>query len=214
MRKLVVIILSMLVISCAKEEVKPSVDDLFGPEISLEGGTWKTGCVIKSSIAQNLTASYNSSIYQHSGKIYSDIGCQTESLEIVEAGSYTIQGKSPGTSMIMLDRVISSMTLKPLSASIANTYNTNNHCGYSDWSVGVAKNVLGRTCSGVLIPSPGAVYYDLYSIARFDTSAIPGFPGTGSHRGDLNFGYTDSGKDGSTEDKRPTSVTSPAFRRQ
>ncbi|UXR65503.1 preprotein translocase subunit SecA [Bdellovibrio bacteriovorus] len=65
------------------------------------------------------------------------------------------------------------------------------------------------SCELMTIPQADTTYYDVYIIWPFSMSG----PYSSITQGDLNFGYRDSEKDGTTEEKRPDSVTSPDFKR-
>jgi hypothetical protein len=92
------------------------------------------------------------------------------------------------------------MQYTPLSVAEVNGLNTATECGYSDWALGVAKDLAGRTCGSITFPSAGAVQYDIYNIAQFD------LPFTGEVAGELKFGSSSGGMDGTTPAKRPTAL--------
>lgn len=151
------------------------------------------------------TATYNGGSYQHLISAYSDASCSVKQMEMVEQGTYQIGGAESGTSMIELDRTLSVFTIKPVTAAMVTQMNSQSFCGITSWTLNVAQDVTGKTCSGTVIPAVGAVYYDIYSVAQFDMPAWGGSQAT--YRGDLMFGYDDTAHDGSTPSARPNSLS-------
>lgn len=187
MRTLFFLFFVVSISACTKSEVElPSGG-------SLEGGTWSTGCLAAGSASQIRTSSFSSGTYNHSINLYSGTTCSIAAAVLSEDGSYTVSGSN-------LDKTLSQLTITLQSASAVTDYNTASMCGFNDWAIGVTKDVTGLSCAGEAIPSAGQVYYDLYDIENMD------IPELGTQIGDLKFGYFDAAHDGTTPEKRPTSM--------
>ncbi|HEX7676186.1 MAG TPA: hypothetical protein VF412_18560 [Bdellovibrio sp.] len=179
---------------------------------SLEGGAWQMDCSSFTGY-EAATITYAGGSYQHLTSNYSDASCAVKQMETVEQGTYQIGDTESGTSMVQLDRTLSVLTIKPLTAAIVSQLNSQSFCGINSWTLNFAQDVTGRNCSGVLVPSAGATYYDIYSIASVDMPAFGGLQATS--RGDLTFGYNDTSHDGSTPSERPNSLSGNyVFRKQ
>ncbi|MEK2690239.1 hypothetical protein [Bdellovibrio sp. GT3] len=182
---------SLLLMGCMKEELLPSS--------ALEGGTWKTGCSYSGSNStyQINTASFSGGNFTQSMTVYGSSSCASSLIKIDNTGTYLVGDKLATSDSIELDMTLGSMNLTPLDATLVTNYNAATYCGYSDWSLGVAKSVAGRTCDTSTMAPVGTVQYDIYYIAPYSIPQLNVVQGT------LNFGYFDSTHDGTTPAKRP-----------
>lgn len=179
---------------CTKEELLPSS--------SLEGGTWKTACQsISSGGYQINTASFSGGQFVQGSSIYATSSCASAAAKMEIKGTYVIGDKiSPTSNSVMIDETLSSFKMTLYDSSAVSSYNSATYCGYSDWAVGVAKDIAGRNCGGSTAPTVGEVNYDIYIVWPYS------IPSMGIVQGALNFGYNDTTYDGSTPAKRPTST--------
>ncbi len=201
MKYKLVLILSLALCGCSKETSDDGVP-------SLEGGTWKTSCLSSSGAYQIKSTAFGSGSYTHTMSIYTNSTCTGKAVDLTEKGTYIIGGVAQaGSSSKELDRTLVDMTMTPLTTLAANNYNSMSFCGFTNWTAGVTKSLLGLTCSSSSMPNAGAVYYDVYSIGSVD---IPGVV----QKGILNFGFADSTYDGSAPSKRPVFMTSPDYKKQ
>ncbi|MEK2644789.1 hypothetical protein [Bdellovibrio sp. BCCA] len=113
MKNLILLILSMAVIACSKEEITlPSAGQF-------EGGTWYADCFSKDGAYQKRTAKFDGGSYSHSMTIYSDASCSVQQIETGETGTYVIGGPiSEGSHSIKLDLTIGALTVKPLNTTV------------------------------------------------------------------------------------------------
>jgi hypothetical protein len=210
MKNSLLLIFALLISACTKTEVElPTVG-------SLEGGSWYVDCYQNTGGSfETRTASFEGGSYEHVLSLYnSDWSCSQKALELRETGTYVIGGPAAtGSSMYKLDNTITTLTIKPLTTIAVNNYNTSAMCGLTNWALNVAQDVTGLNCGAGTLPAAGTAYYDIYIIFPVDLPPTPGFPGSGTTAGTLNFGYTNSTNDGTTPAKRPNSVTSPDYHR-
>lgn len=119
--------------------------------------------------------------YKRSFFATSDTTCAQPLALYVAKENYTLRGPAPfvaGASEI--DYRLLAITMTPLSATTASTWNTNTYCGYSDWQSNVAKEITGRTCGSGTTPSASSIRYDIYKVenGRFYTGDSDTGPGT------------------------------------
>lgn len=203
MKNVLLLLTSLLVVSCAKLEELPFTD------AKLEGPLWATSCY--SDTNGNYTKSsvrLSGGSYRHQATLYSDGSCSTPTADLIEIGSYQIgEAVVEGSMTYKLDRTYSSFKLKPRQPSLASGFNSQNFCGFNTWLLNVEHDVTGLTCGSSLMPNAGEKFYDVYVIWPM---TIPG----SVVEGDLNFGFTDTTYDGKTPQNRPTSVGDPTYRKQ
>ncbi len=193
---LILVVLAFVFTGCSVQKTTESATLESGGVGTLDSGLWQTTCLSNGSISLSMTLNFSSGAYTTEATAYGTGVCSNETYTVTETGSYVASAISPfGTGT--LDWTLGSMTYKPLSTTQANSWNTNAFCGFTDWSLGQTKSVLGRTCDNRTYPAAGAIQYDIYSIEQFG--------GPTSQIGDLLFGYFESGHDGSSANTRPVS---------
>jgi hypothetical protein len=186
-----------LLFACEKKK------ELSSETPSLEGGTWVSGCGYdgSSSSYQVRSAGFTGGQFAQGMTIYSGAGCASGLIKMDFTGSYVLGGSLySGSSMQKLDLTLATLTLTVLNASVVSSYNTSSMCGFSNWALGVGKNVTGLTCNSSPMPSAGEVTYDIYN---FEDVSIPSM---GIVEGTLNFGYNDASHDGTSDATRPDSL--------
>lgn len=177
-------------------------------------GNWKlkTTCRYETSISnyRSETISYNSdgSFFQTLYS-YTNSDCTNLVLKEVIAGTYVIGTDTSRTDFYTsahLNSTLGAYEVTPGSVSIANSMNSSVFCGYSDWTSGAFKNIIGRTCNGVQLPSAGTVEYSFFNINLISDPGVY-IPQLGTTIGEKNpgetyFGQPDSTHDGTTPENR------------
>jgi hypothetical protein len=204
MKTLLLFSLSLFSVGCMKDTVSEDISSFLSTESAkIEGGTWVTSCfALQAGGTQKRTASFANGTYVETLTNYSDT-CSTKVTELGQTGTYVIGTTlGPDNSAIKLDRRMATYTVKPSTSAIADSYNTVSFCGLTNWTAGVAVNILGLTCDGGAMPAIGTYDYDIFYISIFENYK-------------LSFGYNDSTYDGSTPGKRPTMLMAyPFYMRQ
>ncbi|AHZ86462.1 hypothetical protein Bb109J_c1125 [Bdellovibrio bacteriovorus] len=204
MKKFLMVSMLYFSLGCSELATEPSLS-----EESLEGGQWVAFCFSGMASWETRKAQYDGTNYQESVEVFADSYCNSPAYSIEENGTYEIPGKLEGSSMRKLDRTLGGIRMTPLSALGVSNLNNMSFCGYSDWALNVPREIAGLSCNGQQIPPVNTTYYDLFTIWSF-TADDPDFP---ISKGDLNFGFKWDGNDGTTEELRPVSLTSPTFKR-
>ncbi|MNJ94659.1 hypothetical protein D3C87_123610 [compost metagenome] len=188
--------------ACAQEEADHSSGNL-------EGVQWLAECFSNNGVYQSRTITFNGGSYQAQSTIYvGGTTCGTPGVHLVEKGTYVLGDVISSTSSIRkLNKTYADLSLTPLTQTAANSYNSSSHCGLSNWVMNVPQRILGLNCTGTQMPTIGMTYYDVFLIWTVD------IPGAGIEKGELNFGLFDNVKTGVSEATRPTSVTSPDYKR-
>jgi hypothetical protein len=102
-------------------------------------------------------------------------------------------GADLGNGIFALDNTIVSAAETPLSQSFVSQYNDDNYCGYSDWEIGVPKDVTGRQCDEDDEPiNAGDIDYN---IIKYDNGTVW-----------LGFYPQDDDLTGTTPANRPTEL--------
>jgi hypothetical protein len=201
MKTVLVLIFSLLATACSIEEIQDELGVEYEPTESIEGATWVTECIATgSSTFQKRTISFSNGTYTQTTLAYSDL-CETADVEIKEIGGYKLLGPTRDDSiMIKLDRTIAQYLVKPLVSSVSSAYYSASLCGISNWALGAAQDLTGKTCNGSVMPTLGQTIYDLYGI---------------STSGDLRLGNIDAVTTGISSAARPVALaTNPKYRRQ
>lgn len=159
-------------------------------------GTWKTKCitgttpVINTIVADqvNLTSTLVT---------YSDQSCFLMPLS-VRRKSGTYQIGAPLTSISNTKEInvtYDGEFLTPSTAAVAQLLIDNLFCGITDWKAGVELEITGKNCTGITTQNKGDVRYNIVKI-----------DGTGAGS-TLTIGDLTSGQDGSSPEKRPTTLS-------
>lgn len=130
-------------------------------------GSWATACFLDSGSGmyslKRITVSGNS--YAWSQEMYgTNPICEGISLEVITSSSGIMTvgalGQLSGDGMwaYPIDSVNTSFTQAAYTHAMVDGFILTNHCGFSDWSLGVAKEILGIVDCG---PEAGTVYYDV-----------------------------------------------------
>ena len=159
-----IIILSLVLFSCAKEES----DDSATTELE---GTWVTSCnVYSDSLYRKLTTIVSGTNFTVNYEYFSDSSCTTAaskwvdtqtSLSIGDAMVFSTYGASGGSGH-QFTVYHNSTTAEWQNASDVSWANTNSYCGETDWELNVAQDVSGKTCGSSTEWSSGITIYGLY----------------------------------------------------
>ncbi|WP_415062936.1 hypothetical protein [Bdellovibrio sp.] len=191
-----------LVPACTKTTTSSSEGEIVNE--SIEGGLWKTDCLASGGIYLKGESSFSGGQYYSSLTVYSDSSCSTASLEVKEVGTYALtgtiaEGLFPKSK---IDLTLSTLTTTVWSSSLISSFNSNNHCGISNWSVGETRSILGLICDSKQMGQAGDKFYDIYGVQVVGDSLM------GVRAGDLLFGSKSTSYDGSSENKRPVNLSS------
>ena len=194
-----IILISALVsiLSCKKKIEDSSTDTVLT-------GHWNLKTTCQSIIGGYVQMSYVYTDFDltQSASVYSDSSCSVSLFDIQITAQYQLSNLV--ASDFFYDKwdlysVLSSYSIEPKSSSQVTSYNTSNYCGFSNWSLNVAKNINGLNCGGAVIPSVGDVEY---SFVVFVKMFIPGGPFSSRYPGDMYFGSGDSTHDGKSPEQR------------
>jgi len=160
-------------------------------------GEWSPGCVMAEDATFGLTESLtlNATDYKMVSIIAAGAGCSQPLYRMEEFGKY---GVGPAVSSISgaheFNQTIEKILFTLFDAGYAQSYNDDNWCGFSDWAVGIPKDISGRTCRQSVHPAHGATRFGIY---RVDT--VGG-------RLALSLGRGDSTHDGQSPTRRPVEL--------
>lgn len=195
MRTYVFTLMIPFLIACTTKEELSSVSESF------EGGSWKSRCSYSGSSYDIQTVSFSGGQFTQSSTSYNNSGCAGALIKIDITGTYVLGGKlSESSNSQKIDETLATATVTALDASVVSYYNSVVLCGYSDWALGVAKDVAGKSCNSTTMPAVGAMSYDIYYIWEYS------IPSQGIDQGMLNFGYNDASHDGKSPAQRPDSL--------
>ncbi|WP_413944315.1 hypothetical protein [Bdellovibrio sp. HCB-162] len=202
MKNAILFIAAMMLIACAKE------DDSSG---GLEG-SWQTACTNGTSTSTMISMSFNGGTYTGTARAYDGLGCSTPKIEVNIGGTYIVGSVvKDDPKAYALDLTYGPTLIKPLLQSQVDDFNSRSYCGFNDWVLNVSKDISGITCDASQVHPVGFKYYDIFAIYNYSMT----IDGTKIHDiGDLNFGYQDATYDGSTPEKRPIHLSTPAYRRK
>jgi len=171
-------------------------------------GTWLLSC--QTSFTTSLVV--DDTNYVATTSVYSDPACTagTEYYTEVYSSTYSIGSlftSDNGLAATQLNVEMVSIERTLHDAFWVQSYNAKSTCGYSDWALGVAKDITGRDCGtdvasctshgGSVCDAAGLVTYTSYGVDDSDTQ--------------LMFGYPTTGKDGTTAQKRMTNLLTIVF---
>lgn len=216
MKKVILIIVLVCFASC-KKATELDLSSLYSIDVQ---GTWnlQDSCHSFSGAYAKMTYVFVGNNYNQTVRIYSNSNCSSPLLTFGLSATYAISNVVDNFLEYRgdFDETLADYTVTVNDASVVSNYNTNNFCGFNDWQLNVPKSVLGRNCGGGLMPSAGAVNYNIImKITTTTTTSIPGFPPIVYTAGDIYFGIGDATNDGSTPSRRySTGDGSYVFRKQ
>ncbi len=124
------------------------------------GGLWKSECIPlpkRHSIISTLDIS--NSHLKSSTRLFADSACVTLNLTIIYDGSFRIGNKSGAN--FDFDFVPNVVSFQLQNLDVVRYYNTTASCGFTNWKLNEVRNVSGKFCSPVQMPSVGVLGYDI-----------------------------------------------------
>ena len=202
--KLVYVCLIFLLSACSHNNSSTTNNDsgnLNGQGSGALSGTYVGPCQGNGTNSQGSsqsTAQVSDTQMAFVSKSFAANACSGTTLMQVQANfSYVISGVSAQDATITnLDVTESSISITPLDPSFVSYFNTSSYCGYSDWALGVAKDVDNNSCMSGF--KPGTVMY---------TSAKIG-------NNQIQWAQPDSTNNGTTPNLRETAISPDVYTKQ
>lgn len=204
--------LFILNVSCEKKTVVDPYSSLQGTPtpIPFSDYAWVQSCKSATgNTSYTAIIKFNevSKEFEYQTSIYSDSTCITKVIQGSVKGSFELSNmKGINESYIVykpnmakytsydIDWKYSQITYTPVNAAYVSMLNSQQFCGYSNWSFNVTNDVSGKVCSGVRLPIQGSVDYDIVQM-YFTKDSDPLFS---QSINTLFFGFSESGHDGSS----------------
>lgn len=126
-------------------------------------GVWKSKCIPlpkRHSIISTLN--FSDSVVTATTQLFADSACETMNLAINFEGDYQIGGAHG--SGLEFDFTPTVVTFTLLNLDVVQYYNANLGCGFSDWKLNEVRNVSGKLCPSVQMPTVGLPGYDIVAI--------------------------------------------------
>lgn len=161
-------------------------------------GNWVTPCYDKSKDDSVRSEIWNTQFkedgtYSWKFKRYGDKACSAATTTVEYPGTYEVVGEAEGG--VALNIVLGAYNYTVHDADMVAKLNEEKYCGFDDWAVDVTKNLGGVQCGESKKPGTGETYYDLYKIVATEGQADT-----------VTFGASTEDKDGSSSEKRPTTL--------
>jgi hypothetical protein len=133
-------------------------------------GSWNSNCYSQSAQGQT---QYGLDKMQIDDKtmavdsaIYSDATCASKAIATIHSGgdlAVNSDSSAPaGTDDA--DLTLNSLTLAFHNTEYVSYMNSEQFCGYSNWAIDQAQDVLGKNCGGQAMPTNGSVSYDIIGL--------------------------------------------------
>ena len=161
-----IIILSFVLLSCAKEK-----DDSSSTTTTELEGTWVTSCNTASwsnteYVIETITVTGSALVWkwdEHSDSSCSnDYAIWTDTYSSLSLGSeVTLDNGSKG---IKFTTIVDSIVGLMQTEAAATALNNYVFCGDSDWALNTAKDYSGKTCDGVTYPAKNATISGVYKL--------------------------------------------------
>ena len=157
-------IFSFTILSCAK---KSSTSSTATTTTELEG-TWVTNCYASGSSYYIQTVIVSGTDISNKKEQHTDSSCSTDyvlwedtydSLSIGDEVTFSDATKGHKFTLEVV-----SFKLTPQTASVVSALNTDNSCGYSDWTLNTAKDITGKTCSSTAYDVANTSVQGLYNL--------------------------------------------------
>lgn len=202
MRIYICFLLTTLLLACT-ESKEPISDSENSKSSESLHGNWQTQCTYssKSSLYEIRSAAFSGTTFVSSSTAFVDSNCSMKLIKSEITGAFVL-GSQPAiiSQSRNIDWTLSTVSHTVYESSIISNYNTSAYCEYSDWIVGVTKNITGKICGSSNVIQAGDMNYDIFVIWP------DSIPSLGITQGALNFGHNDSTHDGTIPSQRPTSV--------
>ena len=161
---ILILFLSFTIISCAK---KSDTSSTTTTTTELEG-TWVTNCYASGSSYYIQTVIVSGTDISKKKEQHTDSSCSTDyvlwedtydSLSIGDEVTFSDATKGHKFTLEVV-----SFKLTPQTASVVSALNTDNSCGYSDWTLNTAKDITGKTCSSTAYDVANTSVQGLYNL--------------------------------------------------
>jgi len=96
--------------------------------------------------------------------------CSSPWWVIETSQDYTIQGQNTDLNVTEIDYTMKTVTLKIVDEAAVLGFNLVAVCGYTDWVVDVAKDIMGDTCEGDYTSDVGEIDKE---VLQLDSEAVP-----------------------------------------
>ncbi len=146
-------------------------------------GVWRAACTADNDATVELTIAGDVVTEVATTFLDTNPPCTEPLAVLTHRMTYTLRG--PGEDGVTKwDRRTESITTEPKNAAEVADWNTRSYCGYSDWTLSVAKEISGRGCNvdgqDIAVFPVGFVYYTVYKIVTTtDTRLHLGDPSSG-----------------------------------
>ena len=161
---ILILIFSFTILSCAK---KSSTSSTATTTTELEG-TWVTNCYASGSSYYIQTVIVSGTDISNKKEQHTDSSCSTDyvlwedtydSLSIGDEVTFSDATKGHKFTLEVV-----SFKLTPQTAFVVSALNTDNSCGYSDWTLNTAKDITGKTCSSTAYDFANTSVQGLYNL--------------------------------------------------
>lgn len=142
------------------EKAKKNVREETETRTDLQG-KWVADCRPSSLIAGRFSIEQYefspTNTYNYRTDIYSDAGCTALETTYEDEGTYALPGTAKeGTQPINF--TVTDVIVTPRTDTIANQYNSQEYCGFTDWQAGYGKSMMGHECDGFPIKDETTVH--------------------------------------------------------
>ena len=160
---ILIFIFSFTIFSCAKKSDTSSTTTTTEVE-----GTWLTNCFQSGDYYHIHSATVSGTDVVVKYEWHTDSGCSTDYVMWEE----TYDSLSIGDEVTFSDATkghqftlnVVNLKLTPQIASVVSALNTDNSCGYSDWTLNTAKDITGKTCSSTAYDVANTSVQGLYNL--------------------------------------------------
>ena len=160
---ILILIFSFTIFSCAKKSDTSSTTTTTEVE-----GTWLTNCFQSGDYYHIHSATVSGTDVVVKYEWHTDSGCSTDYVMWEE----TYDSLSIGDEVTFSDATkghqftlnVVNLKLTPQIASVVSALNTDNSCGYSDWTLNTAKDITGKTCSSTAYAVANTSVQGLYNL--------------------------------------------------
>ena len=161
---ILILIFSFTILSCAK---KSSTSSTATTTTELEG-TWVTNCYASGSSYYIQTVIVSGTDISNKKEQHTDSSCSTDyvlwedTYDSLSIGDEVTFSDATKGQKFTLEVVRFKLTPQP--ASVVSALNTDNSCGYSDWTLNTAKDITGQTCSSTAYDVANTSVQGLYNL--------------------------------------------------
>ena len=162
---ILILFFSFTIISCAKKSDTSSTSTTTTTEVE---GTWVTSCFLSGGVYRIHTITVTGTDVVVKYEWHTDSSCSTDyalwedtydSLSIGDEVTFSDATKGHKFTLEVV-----SFKLTPQTASVVSALNTDNSCGYSDWTLNTAKDITGKTCDSTAVAVANTSVQGLYNI--------------------------------------------------